>query len=276
MSITEWLDKNTQKLEVAGITTARLDALVLLEDVMGHDRAWLLAHDDEELPAKKLSELDQLIDRRASHEPLAYIRGKSEFFGREFIVTPATLQPRPETETMLEVLLDLHGKLVEETENIIDVGTGSGCIAITTKKELPGKTVYATEINESALNIARQNAKKLDADILFYQGNLLAPLLGTNLQHVTILANLPYVPDHYTINLAALQEPHVAIFGGEDGLDLYRQLFEQLKNSGWYITAVLTESLPFQHKDLADIARLAGFTLEQTEDFIQVFRPGQQ
>ena len=207
--------------------------------------------------------------------PLAYIRGKAEFYGREFMVTPATLQPRPDTETMLELLFEQVNGDKSKGNSIVDIGTGSGAIAITAKLEFPEFEVHATEINNDALKVARQNARNLGADVKFYQGNLLQPIL--NLQSsisnpFAMLVNLPYVPDGHTINQAAMQEQAVAIFGGPDGLDLYRQLFAQSSVSNPQSPIlVLTESLPFQHKALAAIAKKSGYSLMKTQDFIQVF-----
>lgn len=266
MKVDDWLKAATRQLESAGITTARLDALILLEDAFKKDRAWLLAYPEHELDKSTLAVLDRQIERRIKHEPLAYIRGKSEFYGREFKVTPATLQPRPETETMIELLPGLKDSKVK---SIADVGTGSGALAITVKLELSRLEVMATEINADALKVAKENARLLSAEVEFYQGNLLEPLRGKKID--VILANLPYVPDSHTINQAAMQEPRFAIFGGEDGLDLYRELFAQISNLKYQVSAVLTESLPFQHEELAKIADSSGYRLVGTEDFIQVF-----
>ena len=132
-----------------------MHVLVLLEDAAAKDRSWLLAHPEWELPSSLAKKLDKQIKRRSFHEPLAYIRGKSEFYGREFSITPATLQPRPETETMIELLLSLD---LTEARILADVGTGSGAIAITASLELPDIKVLATEINRDALVIAKTNA----------------------------------------------------------------------------------------------------------------------
>lgn len=267
MNVNEWLTNSTNQLKAVGVSSARLDALVLLEDVAQKDRSWLLAHPDYDLAKELVSKLASKVERRAKHEPLAYIRAKSEFYGREFLVTPDTLEPRPETETMIDLLKKVYKV---EPCTVVDVGTGSGCIAITIKLEIPETTVIATEINDAALKIARQNAKKLEADVTFHEGNLLETV-KTKID--ILLCNLPYVPDSHTINEAAMFEPKVAIFGGSDGLDLYRELFDQIGQLKKQPSYILTESLPFQHEDLAKIAHKAGYKVTKTEDFIQVFRP---
>ena len=213
-----WLKSATSKLEKAGISTARLDSLVLLEDATGKDRGWLLAHPDFQLAkGPSLSKLDEWVGRRVKHEPLAYIRGKSEFYGREFLVTADTLEPRPETETMIDLLKELITKLrsfpvekirpsQKEDFVILDAGTGSGCLAITIKLELPGSTVVAIDISTECIKIAKKNAKKLHADLLLYQGDLLQTTHNLKpIAYDVVLANLPYVPDSHTINKAAMR-----------------------------------------------------------------------
>ncbi|CAN5376905.1 hypothetical protein BH10PAT3_BH10PAT3_4130 [soil metagenome] len=273
MKTNSWLSNATKILDEANIPSARLDTLILLEDLTGKDRSWLLAHPDFNLTRTVLVELENLLGRRAAHEPLAYIRSKSEFYGRTFKVTPTTLQPRSETETMLDMLkLIISKQRGVKSLVIADIGTGSGCIAITAKLEWPEAEVYATEINQDALKVAKQNAANLKADVKFYIGNLLTPLSNAKYQISVILANLPYVPDNHTINQAAMQEPAVAIFGGPDGLDLYRGLFEQISKIATKLQFLLTESLPFQHEALATIAQEYGFRQLDEEDFIQVFK----
>jgi len=253
----------------SGISTARLDALVLLEDATGKDRAWLLAHPDFTLSAGQISTLDDNLKRRLQHEPLAYIRGKSEFYGREFIVNNHTLEPRPETETLVELALDI----LDSKYLMVDVGTGTGAIAITMKLELPQSTVAAIDIDEKCLETAHKNAEILSADVQFLKGNLLEPLSDIRYQisDTAILANLPYVPDAYKLNQAATFEPKLAIFGGKDGLDAYRELFTQITGLNNKPTYILTESLPFQHEMLEKTAKQAGYSLVQTADFIQCF-----
>lgn len=260
-----WLRDATRRLEEAGIHTARLDSLVLLEDDTGRDRSWLLAHPD--LKLADVTELNSKLARRAQHEPLAYIRGKTEFYGREFLVNAHTLEPRPETETIIDIVKTLvksHEKPV-----IADIGTGSGCIAASVKLEIPEAELLATDIDVKCLETARENSRRLQADITFLAGNLLEPLADKDAG--IILCNLPYVPDRYKLNEAAKFEPRHAIFGGEDGLGLYRELFDQITRRVQKPRYVLTESLPFQHDALAGIAGTSGYSLRRTDDFIQLF-----
>lgn len=271
MTIEELLSDSTQLLASAGVETARLDALVLLSDITRKDRSHLLAHPEFELSNEQLKALQKLLDRRVKHEPLAYIRGKTEFYGREFILTHDVLEPRPESETMIELLKTQIKQQAVGT--IIDVGTGSGALAITAKLESPESSIIAIDIDPNCLNVAKQNAQKHNVSIQFMKNNLLEPSNITPvISPLVVLANLPYVPDDFHINEAALQEPRLAIFGGSDGLDLYRTMFEQLSKDYQQPALVFTESLPFQHHELANIARAQGFAQIAKEDFIQVFQ----
>ncbi len=272
MRVAEWLESSAEVLSVNGVATARLDCLVMLEDITGKDRSWLLAHPEFEISRPQQKILSEQIKRRSTHEPLAYIRGKTEFYGREFIVSPDTLEPRPESETMIEMLKNLT--LADKT-CIVDVGTGSGALAITAKLELSKTFVFATDISKPALKIAKQNAQKHQVDVSFFQGNLLSPLPSAlSPQPLVLICNLPYVPDGHTINQAAMQEPSIAIFGGPDGLDLYRQMFEQAVNLPQKPKWILTESLPPQHPLLMQIAKDKGYVQSAEDDFIQVWKSG--
>jgi release factor glutamine methyltransferase len=272
--IETWLKYNVRLLKKAGIGTARLDCLILLEDATGKDRSWLLANPDLTVQGPALEALEANILRRAAHEPLAYIRGKTEFYGREFIINNHVLEPRPESETMIDLLKQIMNeerRMKNEELKIVDVGTGSGALAITAKLELPRANLLAVDIDPKCIKIAHQNAQNLGANINFFIGNLLEPLPRSSFssQHSVILANLPYVPDNYRINNAAMLEPKTAIFGGSDGLYLYRQLFRQAADKP--AKYILTESLPFQHKELCLIAMNFGYRQVLKEDFIQVF-----
>ncbi|MDB5185715.1 MAG: putative Modification methylase, HemK family [Candidatus Saccharibacteria bacterium] len=265
MNVKNWLEEAILRLERADIATARLDCLVLLEDAIGINRANILAHPEREITDEQLKELASKLVRREAHQPLAYIRGKTEFYGREFIITPAVLEPRPESETMIELLLELD---LPEKPHIVDVGTGSGALGITAKLEIPDAVVALVDIDAAALGIARKNTRKHGLELSCVTDNLLE---RAQRPIDIILANLPYVPDSYQINTAAHNEPRIAIFGGEDGLDLYRTMFTQIDTKESKPKFILTESLPMQHSALADIATSHGYALKTSSDFIQLF-----
>lgn len=272
MTISTWLNYAVDKLETAGIPTARLDAQLLLADELEHDRSWLQAHLETMITAETKAKLETLLDERARHVPLAYIRGKTEFYGREFLVDRRVLEPRPESETMIDILKKLPGAM--DGLEIIDVGTGSGALAITAKLELPKSTVLATDIDAGCLEVAQKNAQKHHVDIRFTQGDLLQTVSIAKGQVAITLANLPYIPDDFHVNPAAMHEPPQAIYGGPDGLDPYRRLFEQASKFNERPRYILTEALPPQHKQLQFIAARFGFLQTQIEDFIQVFQGG--
>jgi release factor glutamine methyltransferase len=268
----EWLRQATKRLQAAGIGTARLDSLVLLEDSLKKDRSWLLAHQDFRLDEAAIHNLDLQLVRREKHEPLAYIREKCEFFGREFYVNSSVLVPRSESETMVELLKQVAGGKQKATDkpSIIDIGTGSGALAITAQLELPQAEVAAIDIDPACLGVAKTNVKRLKATIKLHQGDLVSPFLDWE-NIFALLCNLPYVPESYHINEAAGKEPRIAIFGGTDGLDLYRRLFKQIDAMASKPRYILTESLPMQHTALTGIAHKHGYRQQAQNDFIQVF-----
>lgn len=266
MNIQTWLKQTQQLLEKASITTARLDALVLLEDTLNKNRTHLLAHPELVMTDEQIKVLNSQIKQRAQHLPLAYIRGKTEFYGRDFIITSAVLEPRPESETIIELLKTLP--LSSQNPKIADVGTGSGALGITAALELPATTVDLIEIDDSAIEVAKMNIVLHTTKLSVIKSDLLA---STSQPYDVLLCNLPYVPDNFTINPAAMNEPKIAIFGGQDGLDLYRRLFAQLQYFDWKPSYILTEALPPQHTKLAQVAREADFKLQVVDDFIQLF-----
>jgi release factor glutamine methyltransferase len=267
MKIKDWLLKSTRDLDEAGVGSARLDCLILLEDALSKDRSWILANQDKTLSKTKLKSLSSKLKKRSSHLPLAYVRGHSEFYGRKFLVNRHVLEPRPESETMIELLLQLP---LPKKPGIADIGTGSGCLGITAALELHDPNVDLFDIDASVLAVARHNQALHELHLHTRKANLLARPLRP---YDVILANLPYVPDSYKVNQAAAMEPKIAIFGGHDGLDIYRKFFAQLQHFTWKPKFVLTESLPPQHAKLAGIASMYGFKLYKSQDFIQIFQP---
>ncbi len=290
MNVQDFLNQANSELQRVDIATARLDVLVLLEDALGVDRAKLLAYPDMEIPTETQNVLNEQIDRRAGHEPLAYIRGKTEFYGREFLVTPDVLEPRPESETIIELLKaygdspsstrlmlathntedsSLHWNDVDEQGwRIADVGTGSGALGITAQLELPKAIIELLEVDDAAIEVAKANVINFTSAIPVLKTDLLD---GSSQDYDILLCNLPYVPDEHTINTAATHEPALAIFGGPDGLDLYRRLFEQIQSLDHQPLLILTESLPDQHVALKAHALQYGYAEDTEEDFIQAF-----
>jgi release factor glutamine methyltransferase len=268
MKLEEWLRNATQRLNHAGITSSRLDVLVLLEDTLNTNRTQILAYPEIVLTDAQLSELNANVARRAQHVPLAYLRGHVEFYGRDFLVNEHVLVPRPESETMIELLLQLN---LKQHAKLADVGTGSGVLGITAALVLGLEHVYLIDIDASALELAGRNAKRHKVLAKLAQKNLINDY---NEIFDVLLCNLPYVPNEGPINKAAGHEPRLALFGGPDGLDLYRELFAQLADQTKGMPKfVLTEALPHQHTELTRIAKTAGFGQAKHQDFIQVFEP---
>lgn len=274
MRVSEWLKAAESELIQAGIGTARLDALVLLEDVTSKNRAWLLAHPEFELSATNVSRLKNLLKQRVQHVPLAYARGKTEFYGRTFVINDSVLEPRPESETMIDLLKKYlsGGNLglgLPDKIRLADVGTGSGALGITAKLECPNLDVELLEIDPKAINVAKMNVDLFTLNISVIESDLLA---NSSLSPNTLLCNLPYVPDSFQINTAASHEPRIAIFGGPDGLDLYRRLFGQIEKLAKQPLLILIEAMPPQHDELTDIAQKSGYQEIDRQDFILVFK----
>ncbi|HEU5187498.1 MAG TPA: HemK/PrmC family methyltransferase [Candidatus Saccharimonadales bacterium] len=267
MTVGDFLASATKTLTAAGIDTARLDCLVLLEDALGTDRAHILAHPEAKLSHLTEVKLNKKIAQRTTHMPLAYLRGKAMFYGREFSTTPDVLVPRPESESIIALLKKLP---LGRAPKIADIGTGSGCLGITAALEIAGAQIWLCDIDSKAIKIAGRNAKQHHANVRLIKSNLLSKILAS---FDAILANLPYVPGDYLINPAAEHEPKRALFAGKDGLDLYRRLWQQITKLDSQPAFLITESLPVQHSKLAHLAEAAGYALVESDGLAQCFQP---
>lgn len=268
--VEQWLKVATASLDKAGVGSARLDCLILLEDATGQDRAWVLAHPEHEISNETINKLNKQIARRAKHEPLAYIRGFSEFYGRRFKVNKHVLEPRPESETMIDLLKTIVANRQSPIASlrIADVGTGSGCLGITAALELNTQHVDLFDIDASALAVAKHNAVMHELHLRAEKRDLLR---NSHTEYDAVLANLPYSPSHWQLHPSILMEPRIAFLGGKDGLDIYRRLFSQVQGFKHPPHYIFTESMPPQHEQLAKIAAACGYKLVKLQDFIQVF-----
>jgi len=264
---------STKFLKSHSILTARLDSLILLEDCLGINRSKILSEPKTKIDSLRLDQFRNLVERRAKHEPMAYIRNKVEFYGREFYIDQRVLTPRPESETIIDQLNQRLSATHLNKPTIIDIGTGSGNLCITAKLEHPHALVIACDNSADALVVAKQNANHYQAAISFYIGDLIDALPDKSLlKDSIIIANLPYIPNNFEINQAAQFEPTNALFAGQDGLDRYQDLFRQLsKYTDYRPLYVLVEALPEQHLKLSLIAAQYDFQLIQIDDFIQIF-----
>ena len=243
MQLAQALRSAIQFLENAGIGSSRLNAETLLMYVLACDRAYLYAHGDRILTADEQARYDQALAERARGVPAQYITGHQEFWGMDLVVSPAVLVPRPETEHVVETVLELAQK--NSRARIVDVGTGSGCIALALAKELPGAEIHATDISAAALEIARANAGRHDmaARIQFLQRDLLADVAPASFDFV--VSNPPYVGECEAETVEAQVrkfEPKLAVFAGQTGMEMIERLVPQahgaLKPGGWLVMEI--------------------------------------
>jgi release factor glutamine methyltransferase len=267
MRLHEWLLTATTTLKEGRSLSARLDALLLASGVLRHNKAWLLAHGDYELAEDQLKTLDALLRRRVGHEPLAYIAGHQEFYGRSFIVTPSVLIPRPETEPLISALLELP---IRTGDKLLDIGTGSGCIAITLALEAPQLHIFAVDMSKKALAIAQLNASQLNASVTFAEQNLLANDVHGPYHY--IVANLPYVDRDWERSLETAFEPAEALFAANHGLADIEQLIAQAPShmvAGGYL---VLEADPRQHRAIIATAKAHHYQLVRSMSFALVLR----
>ncbi|MFN8482620.1 MAG: peptide chain release factor N(5)-glutamine methyltransferase [Anaerolineae bacterium] len=253
----------TTRFRDAGCDTPSLDAQVIVARALGVNRAWLLAHPEAVVPADVSATIERWAQRREEREPLAYVIGRREFYGLDFIVDGSVLTPRPETEMLVERALDViwawreaHGVW----PRVADLGAGSGAIAVTIAAALPDlEHVTAVDISPHALAVAELNAAHYGVGhhIDFRRGDLLLPL---DEPVDVILANLPYIPtgDLATLQPEVQREPRLALDGGPDGLDLFRRLFAQALGRVSPQAVFLLEVGAGQGAAVAELARTLG------------------
>ena len=246
----EKLRAGVRELSDNGVPSPRMNAELLLMFVLGCDRTYLYGHPERELTTEEAGRYSESLEQRATGTPAQYITGHQEFWGMDLLVSPAVLIPRPETEHVVEKVLELAKAGANKSRSrqrlrIVDVGTGSGCIALALAKELPNAEIHATDLSPQALEIARANAARhgLQNQVEFHEADLLAGLEQNGFDFV--VSNPPYVgeSEEEQVQLEVRKfEPRLAVFAGHSGLEVIQRLVPQaratLADRGWLVMEI--------------------------------------
>lgn len=270
------LKSASARLESAGVPNASYDAMQMLAHVLGEDALMMRLNGHRELLENRQAEYETILARREKREPMQYILGSTGFMGLEFHVEPGVLIPRPDTEILCEEAL----RRIKPGARVLDIGTGSGALAVSIAKLAKDAVVTAVDVSDTALAIARGNAEKNSADVRFLKSDCFAALSGEKFD--MIVSNPPYIDQEDMIGLMpeVLQEPELALFGGEDGLDFYRRISMEagtyLEDGGFLlfeigykqkddVSALLEAHIgkPFALKDYGDNWRVVGAMKEK-------------
>lgn len=256
MRIKELVQIIINQLQKTNISSARLDGELIVAKVTGQNRAWLLSHDEDEVTNDVKARALKLAQERAKRLPLSYVLGEKEFYGLDFVVDNNVLTPRAESEIIVAQAI----QTTPSKGHVLDLGTGSGVLAIALSFHRPDLDICATDISEDALKIARLNANNiLQTDkpkISFIKSDLFDEIKG---RYDTIMANLPYVPsdNHHGLLPEVKHEPAVALFGGHDGLKIYQRFFHQINQYIKPSGQIFIEADPWQHLALIKLAKSA-------------------
>ncbi len=272
MTIGTWLKYATNELADAMLSSPRLDAELILAHSIGHPRTWLHAHLNDQLDGRHEEIANARIDLRLDHVPIAYIIGHKEFYGRRFEVTTHTLIPRPESEQVIELLLEsvsLPTALsMPATKRLVDIGTGSGCLGITAKLERPYLDVTVCDISRQALDVAERNATRLGAEVRTMTSNLLSEYPFTP---DIVLANLPYVDESWERSEDTKHEPPEALFATKGGLALIEKCLDELSHRMEFGGITIIEADPRQWGAIIAYAKKCGFERTASRDFAACF-----
>lgn len=237
MNIKNALELANKDFIKAGIINYFLETRDILSFVLGKNKEWIMTHIDKELSTIEYSSFLELVNKRIQGEPLQYILGEQYFMGLKFIVNENVLIPRADTEILVYKVIDIAGD--KTNLKILDMCTGSGCIAISLAKNIKVPEVFAADISAEALKVAQENAKLNGVNVAFFESDLFDKLPQE--KYDIIVSNPPYIAIDEMENLESevLKEPHQALYGGEDGLDFYRKISknacEYLRNDGFLV-----------------------------------------
>lgn len=267
-----WLTSATAQLNAAHIPSARLDAELILSHTLRKPRTWLHGHSEEPLEARAVEIANARLDLRLDRVPIAYIIGHKEFYGHTFKVTTATLIPRPESESVLELLTKAVPKnlsLTGEHLKLVDVGTGSGNLGISAKLAHPELDVTLIDNSRHALKVATENAQQLSAKVDTLQSDLLTsyPFVAN-----IIIANLPYVNPEWERSPETNHEPASALFAENNGLALIYELLIQTKSKLALGGSLILEADPEQHPAIQKEAAHYGLILQETDGYGLLFQ----
>jgi release factor glutamine methyltransferase len=265
VNIAEAQQAGAAMLRQAKIDSYRLDTDLLLSKVLDKPRAWVLAHPEHELTDPEAEKFNVFINRRGQHTPLVHLTNHREFYGLDFYIDKRVLTPRVETEQMAEWAI----KYTPKNSKLIDVGTGSGALAIAIKKHRPDLDIWATDVSAKALEVAAKNVTNHSVAVQLVTSDLFDNL---NEKFVTVVTNLPYLQDDADLMPEVQKEPAVALFGGQDGLDLYRRFLEQLPQHLEPSGYLFTECDPWQHESLIKLAAELGLRPIEQGYFILGFQ----
>ncbi len=276
MTIREAMKRAAQRLQAAGVPNADYDAAAMLAHVLGEDMLMMRFNGHRPLPPEKAEAYEAILARREAREPMQYILGETDFMGQTFHVEPGVLIPRPDTEILCEEAL----RRLSPGMRVLDIGTGSGALAVSIKKLAPDCDVTAVDVSDAALHIARGNAARNGAQVRFVKSDCFAALAGETFD--VIVSNPPYIDREDMAGLMpeVKREPELALFGGEDGLDFYRRISREagaylaeggalLFEIGWKqkddVSALLLQHIgtPFALKDYGDNWRVVGAVKEK-------------
>lgn len=272
MQVDTWLELAKKDLEAVGITTAQLDAEIILAHTLNKPRTYLHAHGDHVIDIRSEEIANARIALRSDRVPVAYIIGHKDFYEHRFKVTTATLIPRPESEILIDKLGEVLPKnlsLFPDTGlRLVDVGTGTGCLGVTAKLEHPELDVTLVDISQPALKVAKTNAERLGADVRILKSNLLEDY---PFRPDIIIANLPYVDASWERSPETNNEPASALFASDGGKALINKLILQASSRMAQDGIVILEADPVQHEDIIKNAAKDGFQLTAQQDYCLVF-----
>jgi release factor glutamine methyltransferase len=264
MTVGEWLNAARAQLQKASTGSPQLDSQLILSDSMNRSKEELAAHPESEIAPAALLQANQLLEQRCRRIPLSQVLGRRQFYGLDIKLTKDVLTPRMETEVMVQQAIEL----APQNGRLLDLGTGSGAVAIAIAKHRPDLQVVGSDISPAALKIARGNAANHLVKIEVTLSDLFSKLSD---RFDIICANLPYLKDSAELMPEVEKEPAIALFGGPNGLDLYCRFFEQvpryIKRSGW----IFIEADPWQHPELIKLGQARGLVSNFEDYFILGF-----